>query len=88
VSSPRSAARSRPAAASSGDNLIQADAALNPGYSGGALVNGRGKVVGINTAVAGVGLGLAIPINAATRAIITSPMTGGRVRRASLGIAG
>src|SRR2546425_6245333 len=70
------------------DNVIQTDAALNPGNSGGALADGRGRVVGINTAVAGVGLGLAVPINAATRQIIAALMTEGRFRRAYLGIAG
>jgi S1-C subfamily serine protease len=70
------------------DNVIQTDAALNPGNSGGALADGRGRVVGINTAVAGVGLGLAVPINAATRRIIAALMSEGRFRRAYLGIAG
>jgi S1-C subfamily serine protease len=70
------------------ENVIQTDAALNPGNSGGALADGRARVVGINTAVAGVGLGLAIPIDDATRRIMRSLMADGRVQRAYIGIAG
>ncbi len=69
------------------ENVIQTDAALNPGNSGGALADGSGRVVGINTAVAGVGLGLAVPINATTRTIVGALMSEGRFRRAYLGIA-
>jgi S1-C subfamily serine protease len=70
------------------DNVIQTDAALNPGSSGGALADSRARVVGINTAVAGVGLGLAVPINDTTQRVIAGLMSDGRVRRAYLGIAG
>jgi serine protease Do len=70
------------------ENVIQTDAALNPGNSGGALADGNGCVIGINTAVAGVGLGLAVPINPTTRKIIGALMSEGRFRRSYLGIAG
>jgi len=70
------------------ENVIQTDAALNPGNSGGALADSRGRVVGINTAVAGIGLGLAVPIDAQTRRILGALMRDGRVRRAWLGVVG
>ncbi|MBD0329355.1 MAG: trypsin-like peptidase domain-containing protein [Thermoleophilia bacterium] len=70
------------------DNVIQTDAALNPGNSGGALADSAGRVVGINTAVAGIGLGLAVPINDTTRRIVVALMREGRFRRAYVGIAG
>jgi S1-C subfamily serine protease len=70
------------------DDVIQTDAALNPGNSGGALADTKARVVGINTAVAGVGLGLAVPVNATTRLILSELISSGRVRRAWLGIGG
>jgi S1-C subfamily serine protease len=70
------------------ENVIQTDAALNPGNSGGALADGLARTVGINTAVAGIGLGLAVPINETTRRIVSELIRDGRVRRAYVGIAG
>jgi S1-C subfamily serine protease len=70
------------------EDVIQTDAALNPGNSGGALANSNGEVVGINTALAGVGLGLAIPMNSTTQRILSTLMVEGRVRRAYLGVVG
>jgi S1-C subfamily serine protease len=70
------------------DEVIQTDAALNPGNSGGVLADSGGRMVGVNTAVAGIGVGLAVPINSTTRGIITALMTKGKVRRAWLGISG
>ena len=68
------------------EDVIQTDAALNPGNSGGALADGNGRVIGINTAVAGIGLGLAVPVNPTTRRIIYALLHDGRVRRAYLGL--
>jgi S1-C subfamily serine protease len=70
------------------EDIIQTDAALNPGNSGGALADWRAELIGVNTAVAGMGLGLAVPMNATTQAILSALMRNGRVRRAFLGIAG
>jgi S1-C subfamily serine protease len=70
------------------EDVIQTDAALNPGNSGGALADWQARLVGVNTAVAGMGLGLAVPINKTTQAILSALMRSGRVRRAFLGIAG
>ncbi|GAC1655445.1 MAG: trypsin-like peptidase domain-containing protein [Candidatus Dormibacteraceae bacterium] len=70
------------------DNVIQTDAALNPGNSGGALADNLARLVGINTAVAGFGLGLAVPINSTTKLILDLLATEGMVRRGYLGIAG
>jgi S1-C subfamily serine protease len=79
--------RSLPARGRVIEDVIQTDAALNPGNSGGALADADARVVGINTAVAGVGLGLAVPVNDTTRRIISALMADGRVRRAYLGLA-
>jgi serine protease Do len=68
------------------EDVIQTDAALNPGNSGGALADAAGRVVGINTAVAGIGLGLAVPVNGTTRRIVSALLAEGRVRRAYLGL--
>ena len=79
--------RSLPARGRVIEDVIQTDAALNPGNSGGALADADARVVGINTAVAGVGLGMAVPVNGTTRRIISALMADGRVRRAYLGLA-
>jgi S1-C subfamily serine protease len=70
------------------EDVIQTDAALNPGNSGGALADSHARLIGVNTAVAGMGLGLAVPMNATTQAILSALMRNGRVRRGYLGIAG
>ena len=79
--------RSLPARGRVIEDVIQTDAALNPGNSGGALADADARVVGVNTAVAGVGLGMAVPVNGTTRRIISALMADGRVRRAYLGLA-
>jgi S1-C subfamily serine protease len=79
--------RSLPARGRMIEDVIQTDAALNPGNSGGALADSSARVIGINTAVAGIGLGMAVPVNSTTRRIISSLIQDGRVRRAYLGLA-
>jgi S1-C subfamily serine protease len=80
--------RSLPAGGRVVENVIQTDAALNPGNSGGALVDSRGRLVGVNTALAGIGLGLAVPVNTTTLEIVGKLIRDGRVRRAYLGVVG
>lgn len=80
--------RSLPAGGRVVENVIQTDAALNPGNSGGALVDSRARLVGVNTALAGFGLGLAVPVNSTTLGIVGSLISDGRVRRAYLGVVG
>ncbi len=80
--------RSLPSGGRLVENVIQTDAALNPGNSGGALVDSRGRLVGVNTALAGVGLGLAVPVNATTLELVATLIRDGRVRRAYLGVVG
>ena len=72
------------------EDFIQTDASINPGNSGGALVNLRGELVGINTAIfsrsgGNIGIGFAIPINLATN-IMEQLLENGEVRRAFLGV--
>jgi S1-C subfamily serine protease len=82
--------RAMPARSRSGariiEDVIQTDAALNPGNSGGALADSSGRVVGVNTAVAGIGVGLAVPVNSTTQRIVYALLHDGRVRRAFLGL--
>ena len=80
--------RSLPSGGRVVENVIQTDAALNPGNSGGALVDSKARLVGVNTALAGIGLGLAVPINATTLDIVATLLREGRVRRAYLGVVG
>ena len=70
------------------ENVIQTDAALNPGNSGGALVDSRAHLIGVNTALAGIGLGLAVPVNPTTLEIVGALIRDGRVQRAYLGVVG
>jgi len=80
--------RSLPSGGRLVENVIQTDAALNPGNSGGALVDSRARLVGVNTALAGVGLGLAVPVNGTTLELVATLIRDGRVRRAYLGVVG
>jgi serine protease Do len=68
------------------DDFLQTDAAINPGNSGGGLFNSEGQLVGINTAVAGQGIGFAIPIEMAQR-VANELQARGKVQRGYLGVA-
>lgn len=72
------------------ENFIQTDASINPGNSGGALLDAKGRLIGINTAIisqtrSSIGIGLAIPINMA-RKVLTDFVEGGELRRGFLGV--
>ena len=76
--------------AGSYENFIQTDASINPGNSGGALLDSKGRLIGINTAIisqtrSSIGIGLAIPINMA-RKVLTDFVEGGELRRGFLGV--
>lgn len=71
------------------DNIIQTDAALNPGNSGGPLVNSRGEVIGVNTAIIAMAQGLCFAVSSnLTRHVVGKLVLEGRVKRAFIGIAG